>query len=239
MAQTSEQTFSDRSGRATTMNETVNGFSPPFAPGDVSLQYANFKAYNGTCLDKNEQVGDFKQTYTTMAGQRFTHTKNIKDITRRCKNYIESKKSLKPYLKTANALSLKITNSPNKKPKAPSGSETGSETKKRNSGEQSYADISSNFKVFINFLNGIGGGYDTPTSELQTANLLPLQTGLVTFNEDLGELAGNVKVSGGQRKVLYDNEDGLKDKMKSIKRGVKSQYGPTSPEYNSIRLIKP
>ncbi len=233
----SEQTFADRAGRATIMSQTVGGFPVAFAPGDSELLPITFDVYIQQCNDKNSLIGSQLQTYSTNAGLRFGHTNGIKVLTRRAKDFVLSMVSLKPFQKTISSQSSKITRAPTKKKTVPPPGTP--EKAKRNQGELSYADIVNNFKVLITLLTDIGAPYAPPSTELQVANLTTSRTQLETYNTTLGNLTGQIKVGQGERLIMFNGANGLKDKMKAIKKAVKSQYGGSSPEYNSVRLIKP
>jgi hypothetical protein len=147
-------------------------------------------------------------------------------------NYVLSVKALQSYWLTVKRASQRVTTIKPTKPKP------GETEKKRNKGEQSFADISNNFQAFTGLIVTIGGSYLPSSPDLTVASMTPLKTSLDGQSKTLGEKAGELSVQRVVRINLFNKEDSLRARMNSIKNAVKSQYGSSSPEYITIKGIK-
>lgn len=233
-----ETTYADRLGRAIILKESVEGFIPAYAPVDAELTLANFQILLGMISTKNAEVGNLKDTYSTEAGVRVAVVKDLKARSRGAKNFVISTKTLKKYHSTVKRSCAKITSSRTKKTVIPSDPSTPENQKKRNKGEQSYADIAGNFENLISLLTDIGVGYAPFDADLTIANLTTVHTDLLQKSKDLGEFFGQVSVAVKERFDLYNDDEGLREKKKAIKAAVKSQYGADSAQFNAIKGIK-
>ena len=231
----SEKTFADRVGRAETMNQTTKGFSPPFTPGDVNLGPVPFQAFIDSIKAKNNTVAAKYAAYVTATGERVVITDDSKDRSVRSRDYVLSVIAFKPYFAEVKRQVKKIKGYRTPKKPVPAGEP---EPKKRNQGEQSFADILNNFKTLIQNLTAIAG-YAPTSPDLSLGNLTILATMYDAKSGEVGTKWGDFSVEAGQRLALYDDKDtGLSAKMIAIKNAVKSQYGVNSPEYLSIKGIK-
>lgn len=120
------------------------------------------------------------------------------------------------------------------KPKLPEGTPA---PKKRNVGEQSYAEIAGYFKNLISTVTGIVG-YAPTNTDLTVAQMDMLFTAFNTKNTAMNNLYSNISILVGERANMYDGENGLRERMLAIKDAVRAQYGIDSPEYNSVKGIK-
>lgn len=232
-----ETTFADRLGRASIMKETVEDFVPPFNPSDASLGPANFQITLDAISVKNTSVGNLRDTYTVGAGERVSMVKDLKDRSKRVKNFVISDKALKSFHTAVKRRVASITHIRTKKSSIPADPNSPVSLAKRNKGELSYADIAGNFDKLLSLLNDIGAGYTPASSDLTIANLTTSRNDFVQKNKDLGEIYGHVAVAVKERKDLYDDDGGLRDKMKAIKAAVSSQYGADSAQFNAVKGI--
>lgn len=233
-----ESTFADRLGRASLLKQIVEGFIPAFIPGDSSLTPANFETFNDTLSAKNTEVGWLRGTYTTKTSIRNDMVIDLKDRSKRTRDFVVSVKSLEQFHLTAKRLVVKITSFRSGKSTASTEPNNQDNQAKRNKGEQSFAEIANNFKALISLVTNIGAPYTPASPDLTVVNLTALHGNLVSQNEQMGELLGVIAVSVKERKDLYNGDNGLRDKMKAIKNAVKSQYKADSPQYLSVKGIK-
>ncbi len=228
----SEQSYADRVGRANLLHGTVTGFPVAFISTDPLNDMGNFVTYTATCNTKNEFIDGKADDYDNQANARMAHVKGMKALVTRSLNYVLSVKSLKNSWSTVKRSAQRVTTI------KPTKTKPENQGKKRNKGEQSFADIANNFEAYLSLLTTLGAPYNPTSAELLVANMSPLKTSLNTQSKDLGTLAGLVTLNRAERKNMFNGEDGLRDRMNSIKKAVKSQYGINSPEHNSVKGIK-
>lgn len=230
----SEQTFADRLGRGELMEATISGFGVPFTPTDTNIQPPNFQIYLDAIKQKNLDVQSARSTYTTGATERMTIVKTVKTRSGMTRSYVDSVGAYNSYRSTVRNIVKKILNYKTAKPKPPAGE---TPPKKRNKGEQSFADIAGLFDSLISAVSGIVGYMPTNT-DLQIPNMTTLYMTFNTKNADMDTLASNISVIIGERFKMYEGNTGLRNRMLAIKAAVRAQYGSDSPEYNSVKGIK-
>jgi len=233
-----EKSYADRVGRAELLQGTITGFGVPLIPSEPDNAIPVYEAYWQSCRTKNETIDSQAESFSVQTGQRVNHTKVMKSVVTRVQNHVLSVKALKDYWKTTKIAGQRITTFKPTKTKPPVEGETGTEKKKRNKGELGYADISNNHKAFVSILTSMGGGYTPSSPDLTIATLTASRTTLDDFNKDIGVLAGALSVGRIQRVNMFDKENGLSDRMISLKKNVFSQYGGNSAEYLSVKGIK-
>ena len=168
----SESTFADRLARGRLMQTTIAGFSPTFAPIDVTLAAAAF----GTFLDGldllHTTTGSLVTQYSTEVPLRNETVTLIKGLSSQVLSLIKSNPAWKNHVPAIKALVDKIRGTRPKAPKAepPPPGETPPERKRRNTGEQGYGDIEENFERLIAALGGVPG-YTPPATEISIASL--------------------------------------------------------------------
>ena len=234
----SERSFADRLQRAVTIQTATAVFLPAFDPTDTSLEPAAFLTFIGTLETLNTEVGTLSAQYTTGVAQRTPMVADIKERSARVLEYVKSNSAWKAFLPGVKKFVDKIRNNLAKAPKAPSPEETpGSPpAKKRNQGEQSFGEIKDNFEKLIATLAAVPG-YNPPAAELSIANLTTLATGFSAQNFTMSTLGITLGMKQKARLEGYDGPGGLKDKMKSTKSAVRSQYGTNSPANEQVKGI--
>jgi len=229
----SERSFADITGKATLIKESAEGFVPPFNspnPDDAPLI---FGAYIDSCINKNAEIGNVRQDYTTGSVDRKEIVKDVKTRALRSMTNVKSVVAYKPYAK-----GLEITYRKLRNYKVPGAKKPDPDEKKRNKGEQSFADIANLFKTFIAGLTAIVG-YTHLDVSLQLPALNALYTKLHNKNIAMAELsASENRLTPERRDMFYNKTTGLKARMLSVKDAVKNQYGPDSPEYLSVKSIR-
>jgi len=233
----SEETFADREGRGQLLSEIVKAFSVPFTPTDVLIQPVNYDTFLGEVHTLNSDTNEKKSLYTTESKARQVIVKDVKNRCSLTMNYINSVSDYKPYNTTIKNIIKKILNYKPPRTKLPDPEEPPTEEKKRNRGEQSFADIANRFDELNKVLGGIVG-YDPTNADLKLLAMTTLQTSFETKNKDMNELHGELSLLIRERKNIYDGENGLRERMKAIKAAVRAQYGSKSEEYDAVKGIR-
>lgn len=229
----SERSFADQTGKATLIKEATETFDPPFAPPDADDLPANFGTYITSCIDKNTEIGTARQDYSNGAKERLDMVKDLKNRAMRSMTNVESVDAYESFAK-----GLKITYRKLRNYKVPGAKKPDPNAKKRNKGEQSFADIENLYKTFLAGLSAIPG-YTHLDAELQLPALNTLYTNFHDKNVAMAELgAEENRLTAERYDMFYNTETGLKARMLSVKNAVKNQYGPESPEYLSIKGIR-
>lgn len=229
----SERTFADYTGKATQIKEATETFVPPFAPPDADDLPANFGGYITDCEDKNAEIGTVRQNYTNGAAERLVMVKDVKKRSMRSMTNVESVDTYESFAK-----GLKITYRKLRNYKVPGAKKPDPNAKKRNKGEQSFADMENLFKTFYAGLSAIPG-YTHLDADLQLPALNTLYTTFHDKNVAMAELgAEENRLTAERYDMFYNKETGLKARILSVKNAVKNQYGPESPEYLSIKGIR-
>jgi hypothetical protein len=231
----SEKTFADIYGRGVKLNEGVKQFDPVFNPFDTSLATAAQDVFLNKVKDKNDEVNALRSDYTANMPIRIKLVKDLKNRSSLVRDFIESVVAYKPYWTALRNIVKKILNY--KPPKTSNKlATTEADKKKRNRGEQSYADLANLLKALISLLEGIVGY--APTNVILTiAELTILYDALLAQNVAMSKRDTKLDVVVIERKELYLGAGGLKVRMKATKSAVRSQYGNTSKEYLSIKGI--
>ena len=106
--------------------------------------------------------------------------------------------------------------------------------KKRDRGDQSYADIATSFKALSDAVGKLAG-YTPPDSAISATNLATLRT-----NND-SVAAKDTDLDGAQRArfaIFFAGEDCLQVKFQAVKNAVKGQCGQDSPQFAEVKGIK-
>jgi hypothetical protein len=221
------------------LQTAVAGFSPAFAPVDASLAPAAFLTFLNSLDAMGTDVGTAVGLYTNGVQRRTPMMADIQDRALRVLSLVKSNASWAAFLPNIKKLVDKIRGNTPKQPKPPApGEGPGSPpAKKRNTGEQSFADIEDNFEKLIAALGSVPG-YTPPASDLTIANLTTLATDFAAKNLAMSTLGNTIGMKQKARLEAFDGPGGLKEKMKAIKEAVRSQYGSTSAEYEQVKGIK-
>lgn len=232
-----EMTFADKLGRGYLMQETINNFDPIFNPVDTDLTPANFLITLDGITAKNSLVDGMRSNYTTNVGLRNVMVKDLKSRSSLTMDVIKSAPAFKQYKSTVHNIVKKILNYRPPKTSTPTGGENPEETKKRNRGEQSFADLSGLFTRLVGVITEIVG-YDPPNPILKLAEMTNLDTTFKAKNKEMGDLLSELELAIKERYNMYNGENSLKEKMKAIKAATRSQYGADSVQYETIKGIK-
>ena len=235
----SERSYPDRHARAVLLQTNIAGFSPAFAPADASLSAANFLAFCGLVEVANDAVGNSLGAWRVLVEERQEMVKTMKATATRVLAYLKSSAAFAGRLKTATAAANKLRGVTPKKPKAPAEPPPGEPAKSRNSGNQSYGDIAQYFKALIVSVTGLAGYAPAPAGNpITLSNLSGTLSNYRSKNEAILPLEVTWRDKVGERALIFDGKNGLRDKMTAVKNAVKAQYGQSSPEYGDVKGIK-
>ncbi len=229
----SESTFADKLGRAQNLQSAVAGYTPAFAPADVSLKPPAFKTFIESIETANETLDDKRGTYSVYTGERLAMVKDIKARAQRAMSYIKSNSAWAKRYESAKLIYDKLRGYTPANVKAPEG-DTVTEKKKVKVGQQSFSDIEGLFSKLITALGKVPR-YAPPAAELTIAELTGLDDAFSAMSDDIGTVAAEISVLVRERAALYEE---LSDKAQSIKAAVSSQYGPKSAEFTTIKGLK-
>ncbi len=235
----SEKTFADRLGRGSRLLSAVELFEPDFAPADPDLAPATFGTYLDSLEAANLAVGEALDVFRVAAGERAQMVKELKLLTTRILNYVKSNKAWNKHLPSLKSVADKLRGHRNKKVTPPGpGGVTEAQTRARQTGEQSFADIAGLFSRLIGALEKIEG-YAPTAVEISLTSLEALETQLKQLNEDVPNAEQELKLLQKERLDLYnDPKMGLNARMKGAKAAVRSQYGQKSEMWASVRSIR-
>jgi len=229
----SEKSFADFVGKGKLIKEAAQGFNPPFSSPNPDDDLIVFGTYLTSCENKNVEVGTIRQNYSDGVVERKDIVKDVKARALRSMTNVKSVVAYKPYER-----GLEITYRKLRNYKVPGGKKPNPDDKKRNKGEQSFADIENLYKTFLEGLTLIPG-YTHLDTTLKLPALNTLYTTFHNKNIAMAKLDAKEKIVTAERRDMFHKETtGLLDRMLSIKDATKNQYGLTSPEYLSIRGIR-
>ncbi len=190
----SEKTFADRLGRGSRLLSAVELFEPDFAPADVDLAPASFGPYLDSLDATNLAVGEAIDVFRVAAGERVRFVRELKPLTTRIINYVKSNKAWNKHLPSLKSVADKLRGYRNKKVAPPrAGGDTEAQTRARQTGEQSFADIAGLFSRLVGALEKIEG-YAPPAAEISLASLQVLATQLIQHNEDVPNAEQELKL---------------------------------------------
>ena len=233
-----EKTFVDRHARGESLRDLCAGFSPLFGPADTTLTVVNLTAFLGQVGALNTEIGTLQGNYTTQAANRVALVKTIKAAATRVAARLKSNAAWKSEEKTARQVLNKLRGVRPPKPKAPAEGEPPVEAKKRNSGEQAYAEVAALFEKFIGVATAAAGYTTGAPAAITPGALNGLLSSLKGSNSFLCNLDAQIGPKQKKRQALYFDAGGFQAKFLAVKESVKSQYGTQSPEYQSVRGLK-
>ena len=238
---TSEKSFADRHQRGQQLHDAIAGFIPAFAPLDANINAGSFQSYLNGVEDKNDDVSDAEATLSPLVDSRIAAADDLKDKALRIKDYVSANAAWKKYVKviTAAADNVRGYSLPKKVATPPPGSPPAAPKKAAQGArsQQSYADLEKLFGKLIAQVKKITGYTATAGSGLVITELTAQDTAYTLLNDSVSEAEATLGEAQRIRKDYYDGENGLKEKMKAIKKAVRSQYGSASTQYAAVKGI--
>jgi hypothetical protein len=229
----SERTFADYVGKAKLVKSATEGFDPAFNSQNPDDSPLVFGARITDCENKNVAVGESRIAYSNGAVDRKNLVKDVKNRAMRSMTNVKSVEVYKPYAKGIEVYYRKLRNY-----KVPGAKKPDPDKKKRNKGEQSFADIENHYKTFLVGLTAIPG-YTHQDDNLKLPALNSLYTKFHNSNILMSDLdATESRLTSERFEMFHKPGTGLKDRILSVKDAVKNQYGLDSTQYASIKSIK-
>ena len=239
----SEKSYRDREGKSQSLREAIAGFTPVFAPADISLNATSFQTFIGGAAAANTNVETLEINYTNNATARVALVKTIRAAVTQAVGFIKSNKAWATQFKAVKMAADKIRGvSPPTKivlppPPAP-GEPPTPPNKPRSKGEQAYVELAAHLEGFITAISAC-----TPYAPPSAAITIP------TFSASLSQFKGlnsfictlDTQLTSAReaRLALYYNGDScLERKFQAVKEAVKGQYGQTSTQYGAVKSMK-
>jgi hypothetical protein len=233
----SERSFHDRYGRAQRLSEAIRQM-PGYQPSESSITVSVYDIFLSQVGSVNEEIGGLQEEYNSAVNERkhlFFSEEGIKKRASSINDYCKSLSGISSTLPTIQRLISKINNTrrpaSNKTPEAGDG-------KRRNSGEQSYAELTQYMGELIGVLNKISDKY-TPNNPLITLdNLKDFLATVKEKNKLVAEKEYALSKKSKDRNDLYEGDEGLQKRMAAIRAYIRGDFGRESSEYLSIRELK-
>jgi copper chaperone CopZ len=238
-----EKSYADRLARGNSLKDAVSAFAPAFAPTDPNIGPDAFASYLSGIEAANDALNDAETAWRLKADARREAAAGIADVSLRVKDHVGANKVWEPCLatvtKAVNAVrgyapssgksnvAPAAADAPPPKP-APKGSKT----------QTGYSDLAKNFDKVIKAVSKISGYTAAANSGLTLAALSAQLDAFRTLNANVSDLEVDLEMAQITRSDYYDGENGLKDKMKAIKKAVRSQYGTSSPQWQAVKGIE-
>lgn len=233
-----ESSFRDREARCNLLRDAVAGFVPAFNPPDASIGIAPFTVFLAKVNEENTRVETLEAEYTAPAAERADLTREIKLRATQALNRLKSNRAWAPNYKAAKLAADKLRGvRPRKSAPVPESASEES-AKRRNQGEQAYAEVAALFGKFI-AAAAAADGYETGAPvEIEEATMEAMRLQLVNLNNSLSQIDVQLTAARQKRKITYFGEEGLQKKTQSIKSAVKGQYGLRSAPWLAVKGIK-
>ena len=240
---TSERSYSDRQARAVVLKSAIAGFSPAYAPANADLGVMLFGSFVDSVATANDDVETAKTDWASAVTSRAADAKTAQKLTTQIISYVKSNAAWNQQLPRIKQLADKVrgitTRAKITPPPAPEpGEPAPPPAKKRDRGDQSYADIATSFKALADAVGKLAG-YTPPDSAISATNLATLATTLRTNNDSVA--AKDTDLDGAQRArfaIFFTGEGCLQVKFQAVKNAVKGQYGQDSPQFAEVKGIR-
>ena len=241
-----EKTFADRLARGNTLQTTVAGFTVPFAPADTELASTPFGTFLESVEDANDLVNTKATLSTAAVADHAAKMEAIKETADQVNSYVQSNKAWKAQQPAITAAVNAVHGYSPQRAKAARAAKKAAlaaatpppPAPKRKTGRQSYADIDALFDKLIEAVKLVPGYAPAATSGLSVADLETQSSAYRHSNDTVSETGAALAAAQQVRLDLFDGDDGLREKMKAIKKGVRGQYKSTSPEYAAVKAIR-
>jgi hypothetical protein len=238
----SETSFRDRQGKAQLLKDTIEVFTPVFAPADSSISIANFQLTIDGVDAANSNVETLAGNYTTSATQRVALVKTVGAAITQALSYIKSNPAWKMQFKTVKMAADKFrgVHPPTQTTPLPDpggGTTPPAEEKKRNQGQRAYTELAAHLQAFVNAVTSCVG-YAPPSADITISKFNEHLSAFKGLNAFISTLDGQLTTARELRSRLYFSDVGLHAKFRSVKDAVKGQYGQNSSQYGAVNTIK-
>lgn len=234
----SERSFADRHQRGQAMHDAIDGFAPAFNPQDSNLAAGAFQSYLNGVEATNDAVSEAEAVLTPLTDERTAAAEALKDKALRVKDHVGANVAWKKHLKAISAAADNVRgySLPKKVVPPPAGSPPPVPKKARQGArsQQSFADLEKLFGKLLAQVKKVTGYAATVGSGLMITELTAQDDAFTLLNDNVSEAEETLSEAQRIRKDFYDGENGLREKMKSIKKAVRAQYGSASTQYAAV-----
>jgi hypothetical protein len=230
----SERTFGDRLTRGRDMHSKITGFAPAFDPANTALQPANFGTFLDLVESRNTLVATAGPASSAAISLHASLMATIKSRTTRVVDYISSNEAWSQFLPAVKQAADKVRNHRAARKPATPGTPAKPAPK---TGQQSYGDIDNSFEKLVEAVKLVPGYKPSPGSNIEAGQLNTLLSDYRQANKDVATTGAALDAAQRSRKTSYDGADGLRPKMKAIKKAAGGQYGRQSAEFAAVKSI--
>ncbi|WP_404986813.1 hypothetical protein ACI513_07460 [Chryseobacterium sp. M5] len=209
-----------------------------YNPPVPNLMVASLQGLYATANAKLVEVEDKRNANKNAIALRQTAFENLKPILTRIINRLEILGLMTGTLDQAKSLNRSIQGSRKKRSvSAETDDEQPSTHNSISTSRQSFTQQAENFGILLQLLATIPN-YNPDEDELKLTNLNTYKDSLINATQfvDQTEAEFNIKLIERDQ-ILYAEETGLYSIAQNVKKYVKSLYGATSPEYETISPI--
>jgi hypothetical protein len=245
-----EDSFTDRLSRAQLLHDIIAGLTPAYtpgtpAPGELDLRLPAFQTTIAATTTANDLAQDVTEDYSGLALQREQLLDTIMKAATAVLAWLRSRKStLGSLLTRAEKVVDRMRGPKEKLPEPPPPAPGEPEAKKRNRGQQSYAEQAGHLRTLIRIL-AANPAYDpvAPPGEPQhtasLGNLNGLLSSLRAFNAGLCDKdADLINAEADRYDAFEDERTGLHVHFLAMKSAVQAQYGFGSSQYGQVSGVE-
>lgn len=233
----SEKSFLDRYGRAQRLKEALEQMQG-YQPSEDTLSAESFTLFLQNIGVINNEIGTLQEEYSTAVTERrqlFFSEEGLRRRASAVNEYCKSLSGIKTISPIIQRLVSKISNS--RRPASPKAPPEGDTEKRRNSGEQSFAELTQFMGELISVLNKISDAYKPNNPLLTIQSLESFLDMIKEKNRLVAEKEYAYSKKSKDRNILYEGESGLKERMKAIRAYIRADFGKESPEYLSVKEL--
>lgn len=215
----------------------VTGYGAKYNPSNNSLKLPSLIALHTEAEASLQHVTDQDTAYNNTVNSRVAAFKDLKPLSTRLINALETTEATSEKIDDAKALNKKMQGSRSKAVDRPTDPNTPAPNTISVS-QQSYDQQIQHFAGIIAILQ-TEPSYAPNETDLQLTTLITKKADLTAKNGDVGTAYTNVSNSRIARNTkIYDTDSGVFGIAFEVKKYVKSVYGASSPEFAQIKGIK-
>ena len=239
----SETSYRDREGKSQSLRDTTAGFTPVFAPADISLNATNFQTFIGGVSAANTNVETLAINYTNNSTARIALVKSVRAAVTQAVNYVKSNKAWATQFNSVKMAADKMRGmSPPTKvvlPPPPAPGEPPAEAAKaRSKGEQAYVELAAHLEQFITAISACTP-YAPPSAAITINTFSAALSQFKGLNGFISTLDTQLTSAREARAALYYTGDScLERKFQEVKAAVLGQYGQSSSQYGAVKSMK-
>lgn len=209
----------------------VTQYGTAYNPSKTTLKLTQLHSLATTAQASLADVILKKTAYNNAVNDRIIAFKNLKSLSTRLVNALETTNASKEMIKNAKGFNRKIQGKRATTPDAQTN------TNKISSAQVSYDQQIQHFAGLLSILQS-EISYTPNENELKVTTLTAKKADLISKNNAVATAYATISNSRITRnKTLYNNTTGLVDIVLEVKKYIKSVYGSTSPEYDQVKGI--